>query len=353
MTKSFLTLGLILTVTQSVFAISAVPVFDDIDFDHENYQAIEYVKNLGMVEGYSDQTYKPFKTINRAEFTKIIMGAQFSASEISNCNVEKYGFSDVEKNAWFAPYICIAKVKDIIGGYPDGTFKPAKEIQFTEASKIISQTFGYQTQATNLWYEPFISALESRGAIPNSINELTHKITRGEMAEIIFRLKKNNSLKPEKNQSIIMKTSLGDIKIKLFTKERPKTTENFIGLTKKGKYNGTIFHRVIDGFMIQGGDYENFNGTGGQSIWGGHFDDEFYPKISNKRGMISMANAGPNTNGAQFFIVQKDAPFLDGKHSVFGQVVSGMDVVDKIARAQKNIQDKPLKDIKILSISVE
>ncbi len=154
-------------------------------------------------------------------------------------------------------------------------------------------------------------------------------------------------------QMLTMHTTLGDIQLKLFKDEAPKTVENFIGLAKDGKYDGTIFHRVIENFMIQGGDYENFNGTGGKSIWGGSFKDEFSPKLSNLRGMISMANAGPNTNGSQFFLIHKDATYLDGRHSVFGQIVKGMDVLDKIAKTKTGFQDKPVKDIKIESITVE
>lgn len=151
----------------------------------------------------------------------------------------------------------------------------------------------------------------------------------------------------------MMKTSMGDIKIKLFPKEAPKTVENFVGHSKKGYYNNLIFHRVINGFMIQGGDPKG-NGSGGESIWGGSFEDEFSPNLKNLRGAISMANSGPNTNGSQFFIVQKEGgtPWLDGVHTVFGQVMEGMDVVDKIAATQKGKNDKPIVDVKINTIEI-
>lgn len=180
--------------------------------------------------------------------------------------------------------------------------------------------------------------------------------------------KENISKTNPQSKMITMHTTMGDIKIKMFPAEAPKTVENFIGLAKKGKYNNTIFHRIIDGFMIQGGDYENFNGTGGASLWGKDFEDEPSPKLSNVRGTISMANRGQNTNGSQFFINQKDNINLDGYangklkncahpmvscHTVFGQVVEGIDVVDKIAKSKKDYNDKPLKDIKIKSITVE
>lgn len=176
----------------------------------------------------------------------------------------------------------------------------------------------------------------------------------------------------------VMKTSLGDIRIKLLREDAPKAVENFVGLAQKGYYDHLIFHRVIPNFMIQSGD-PNGNGTGGQSIWGTPFADEFSDTAHNFRGALSMANSGPTTNGSQFFIVQLPAtalqssmfpsgtpdsladtytriggtPWLDGKHTVFGQVVSGMDVVDRIAGMKTAAGDKPLEDVTILSVMIE
>ena len=179
----------------------------------------------------------------------------------------------------------------------------------------------------------------------------------------------------------IMHTTMGDIKIKLFKNETPKTFENFTTHAKNGYYNGLIFHRVIKDFMIQGGDPMG-NGMGGESIWGTKFEDEFTPELHNLRGALSMANAGPNTNGSQFFIVQADTcpanmleqmedlpdafppecakayaemggtPWLDFRHTVFGQVYEGMDVVDKIANCKVGYGDKPMFDVTIESIEI-
>lgn len=148
------------------------------------------------------------------------------------------------------------------------------------------------------------------------------------------------------DQIVTMETSMGTIKIKMLPSKAPKTVENFIGLAEKGYYDGLIFHRIIPDFMVQAGD-PNGNGTGGESLWGGKFADEFHPDAKNLRGALSMANAGPNTNGSQFFIVQKDGgtPWLDGKHSVFGQVYEGMDVVDAMMEVERGAGDKPTKDI--------
>ena len=190
--------------------------------------------------------------------------------------------------------------------------------------------------------------------------------------------------KPLSGETIAtMKTNMGDIKIRLFAELAPKTVENFTTHAKNGYYDGLIFHRVIKDFMIQGGDPTG-TGCGGQSIWGDKFEDEFCVDLHNLRGALSMANAGPCTNGSQFFIVQANStpesmleqmeqldaehgfppeatasykelggtPWLDFRHTVFGQVFEGMEVVDSIAAAETNSSDKPLEDIKIIEIEI-
>ena len=189
---------------------------------------------------------------------------------------------------------------------------------------------------------------------------------------------------PQKGDTVaIMHTNMGDIKIKLFKDEAPRTVNNFVELSKKDYYNGIIFHRVIKDFMIQGGDPTG-TGMGGESIYGESFEDEFSENLHNIRGALSMANAGPNTNGSQFFIVQADTipdgmvdqmkqltdrgfpqdsiadyealggtPWLDFKHRVFGQVYEGMDTVDAIANVKCGAGDKPLHDVVIESIDIK
>ncbi len=174
--------------------------------------------------------------------------------------------------------------------------------------------------------------------------------------------------------SALMKTTLGDIEIALFPEKAPKTVENFVTHSKNGYYNGIKFHRVIPDFMIQGGDPDG-TGRGGQSIWGSEFEDEISKELHNYRGALSMANAGPNTNGSQFFIVQASevdpgfleqmkaahwpdeyikaykehggTPWLDFRHTVFGQVINGMEVVDAIAAVSRDENDMPLEDVLI------
>jgi len=152
---------------------------------------------------------------------------------------------------------------------------------------------------------------------------------------------------PSDNDPVVtLTTSQGVIKFKLFSNEAPRACENFWKLAEKGYYNGLIFHRVIKDFMIQTGDPKG-DGTGGESVWGEPFEDEFSDQLKNIRGAVSMANSGENTNGSQFFICQKDQPSLDNKHTVFGQVYEGIEVVDKIASAKTDDNDKPVKEIKI------
>ncbi|THW92637.1 hypothetical protein D6D15_03013 [Aureobasidium pullulans] len=148
---------------------------------------------------------------------------------------------------------------------------------------------------------------------------------------------------------VLLETNYGNITIALYSDKAPKTCENFAGLADAGKYNNVIFHRIIPGFMLQGGDYEFGNGTGGKSLWGGKFEDEFHPELKHTgAGVLSMANSGPATNGSQFFICLAPTPHLNNKHTVFGQVVDGMDVVQKIGSVQTNNGDKPLKDVVII-----
>ncbi|MDD4652271.1 MAG: peptidylprolyl isomerase [Methanothrix sp.] len=147
----------------------------------------------------------------------------------------------------------------------------------------------------------------------------------------------------EKANKVLLKTSMGDITIQLYD-DMPVTTGNFKSLVEKGFYNGVMFHRVINGFMIQGGDPTG-TGMGGP---GYTIKDEFTDHNRNDRGTISMANAGPNTGGSQFFINLVDNSFLDGKHPAFGKVISGIDVVDAIGKVQTDASDRPLQEVKII-----
>jgi len=161
-----------------------------------------------------------------------------------------------------------------------------------------------------------------------------------------------NKMKEYKMVFAEFKTNMGDFEIQLFNKRAPKTVENFVGLAQKGYYDGITFHRVIDGFMIQGGDPTG-SGAGGQSFWGAPFKDEFHPELHHDSpGILSMANAGPNTNGSQFFITLVPTSYLDGKHSVFGKVVKGMDVVEKIGKTPTDYRDKPVSAVVMEKVTI-
>ena len=181
-----------------------------------------------------------------------------------------------------------------------------------------------------------------------------------------------------KGPKATIKTSLGDISLQLFPDQAPKTVKNFVELAKQDYYNDVTFHRVIPDFMVQTGD-PTATGAGGESIYGHPFADEFSPELFNLKGAVSMANAGPNTNGSQFFVVtnrnlstnligQMEAagypaevieayqnggtPWLDFHHTVFGQVVSGLDVAIKISQVKRNFEDRPEEDVLIKAIEI-
>lgn len=162
------------------------------------------------------------------------------------------------------------------------------------------------------------------------------------------------SAPPKKGDVVaILHTNHGDVSMKFFPEVAPKAVNNFIALSKAGKYDNTIFHRVIDQFMIQGGDYTNFNGTGGESIYGESFGYEISDYVLNIRGAVAMAHSSlPDSNGSQFYINQANNNWLDGDYTVFGQVYDGMDVVDEIAAVEK-IGETPVEEVKLTSVEIK
>jgi cyclophilin family peptidyl-prolyl cis-trans isomerase len=182
------------------------------------------------------------------------------------------------------------------------------------------------------------------------IQDTTKKIEQ-KMEEKKDTTAKQDTVKKEDEGGDIMKleTTMGIIKIKMFTDKAPMTTKHISGLVEKGFYNGIIFHRVIDGFMLQTGDPTG-TGRGGS---GTRIKDEFGPGLKHsKAGIVSMANAGPNTGDSQFFICLDPQPHLDGKHAIFGEVISGMDVVQKIGKTKTGPGDRPVEEIKIIKATM-
>lgn len=233
---------------------------------------------------------------------------------------------------------------------------------------------------TRLFAYLFVTVL-ILAACSSSSSDLLYKSNENEKIKGVEHVSNYPQLTNEvlENEKLVkMETTLGTISIKLFPEFAPKAVENFVTHSQSGYYDGLIFHRVIKDFMIQGGDPIG-NGTGGESIYGGKFEDEFSDKLFNIRGALSMANSGSHSNGSQFFIVQNNTidprmkeqmvqagypeavidaysnggtPWLDFRHTVFGQVIEGMDIVDKIANVETGANDKPVEDVIIKKITV-
>lgn len=162
-----------------------------------------------------------------------------------------------------------------------------------------------------------------------------------------------SDMKEKADTVVVLETTQGNVEIKLFPEAAPKACENFVGLVKKGYYNGVVFHRVIKGFMIQGGDPTG-TGRGGESLWGTEFEDEVTPSLTfNRAGLLAMANRGPSTNGSQFFITTVPTEHLNMRHTIFGEVVGGMNVVYAIENTQVGPGDKPLTDQAIIKAYVK
>lgn len=217
-----------ITISKNIPPSAGMQPFSDIPSDFANYTAINYVKDQGIVSGYPDGTYRPYNAINRAEFTKIIIGSNFTDQAMKYC--VEFGFSDTSRTAWYAKYICLAKQHEIIEGYSDGSFHPDTSINFVEAAKIIALVDNFYINGNyandvmvngvrvglplpasrdGLWYEPSVRYLAQKNAIPLSIESLDEKLTRGEMAEIIYRLKTGNTDKSSRTYEELAKFSNG------------------------------------------------------------------------------------------------------------------------------------------------
>jgi len=197
-----------------IVPLSLNAAFPDVSTNHPHAEAINYVKAQGIVAGNPDGTFKPDLNISRAAFTKIVVETYFSAGDINACGDGVTSFSDVDTAAWFAPYVCVAANKNLISGYPDGTFKPGENINVVEAAKIIS-AHRKGTQTGSPWFKPYLDDLSEAGAIPTQINAVDQKVTRGLMAEMIHRLDAKITSKSSKmfdGSKFVAKT--GDVMVK-------------------------------------------------------------------------------------------------------------------------------------------
>ena len=213
------------TLVGTAVAAGGTGPFPDVSGDYVNAQAIDYLKTQGVISGYPDGTYKPMEEINRAEFTKIIVGSLYGDLKGKNC------FPDV-KTQWFAPYVCKAKAAKIIEGYPDGTFKPDDKIKFSEASKIVANAYGVTGGTTGQqWFQPYVTALEAKKDIPLSVEYFDEYVTRDEMAEMIYRLKDNVTDKASRT----FKEIEGDGFVKAASCAELK--ERFVEMNQYNQYN--------------------------------------------------------------------------------------------------------------------
>lgn len=187
-TIPFLVMALSLNFIPTSFA-----TFIDVPSTHPNFEAINFTQRMNIVGGYPDGTYKADNSIDRYEFTKIIIGATYSQSDLEACTSSSFG--DVPTEQWFTPYVCVAQKNGVVSGYPDGTFQGTNKIKLSEAAKIIVNAYKYTVAEDPIWYKPFILKLEELKALPISLNSFGHEVTRGEMAEFIERLDSKNTEK--------------------------------------------------------------------------------------------------------------------------------------------------------------
>jgi peptidyl-prolyl cis-trans isomerase-like 1 len=181
----------------------------------------------------------------------------------------------------------------------------------------------------------------------SQVQQNNQTIEKGDTLDQLIELKKNEKL------IATIETNMGAFEVELFAIETPRTVKNFAGLASKGYYDGIIFHRVIKDFMIQGGDPTG-TGMGGESIYGAKFADEFVPSLMHDApGILSMANAGPNTNGSQFFITVVPTPWLNARHTVFGKVIKGMDVIYAISQVPTGNNDRPVENVVMEKVTIE
>jgi len=243
----------------------------------------------------------------------------------------------------------------------EGDFLPAKNIYGDCIFRLlfkVNASLGDLDEKKKEEYRRVLTVIKKQQAAQDYFNDL---IKRAHYRDYIeerrgAQEKAKRAAQVEKlkeKAAVVLETNRGNIELKLYPEVAPKACENFIGLVEKGYYSGLILHRVKKGFMIQGGDPTG-TGTGGESIWGKPFEDEFSDKVVFDRpGLLAMANSGPNTNQSQFFITTVPTPWLNGKHTIFGEVLSGMEAVRQIENSATNSDDKPLEEQKILKATIK
>lgn len=219
-----------LLLTLTLFPALTFAAFSDVSPNHSYAEAIGHLQSEGIIGGYPDGTFKPGHSINRAEFTKIMVESRYNANQINSCS-SNGRFSDVASNAWFKNYVCLAKQQGLIDGYPDGTFGPSNQILLSEAAKIVANAFELTVDMElQPWYAPYLQRLTDLNAIPPSLGQPDQALNRGEMAEMIYRLSTGNV--NESASQIIFQTADEEIKDSDFD---PDQTDELLALTNAAR----------------------------------------------------------------------------------------------------------------------
>lgn len=283
-----------LTAILIFFATShfAWATFPDVPFEHPNYQAISYVQSNNIVSGHPDGNYKPDDPIDRAAFTKIVVEARYTEWDIENCGSSD--LIDIPEGVWYDRYVCVAQKQSILSGYPDGTFQAANPINVVEASKIIANAFGYETQEDPIWYKPYVLSLEEQSALPTTFTGFDQKVTRGEMAEMIYRITTNVADKPSTTYSNLEQ----GIKVNEETPSEPSDNTMDLNQIRECSYVKTVDFTVDEEKLIHYGSFA-WTGTvvsteedGETHLWLKVPDDDSLAMEFYKKRAPQMSNQG-------------------------------------------------------------
>lgn len=280
-------------------AYSQQSTFRDVPTNHSYADAIEYLYSQSMVNGYADGNFRPDATINRAEFLKIITEAVFVSEDIEQCETNLHKLADVSQDQWYTAYVCIGVKEGIIAGYEDGTFRPANTINFAEAAKIISNSFGYDASEDAVWFRPFVDNLGRKSAIPLSIEQFDQAISRGQMAEMIYRLHANVQNKASH--------SLASLEKEIHDGSHDEEPSNVTvpGLVQTDSIQITIEgeKRVIRGNGLpnhETGDFPNSHNPNAIAEQSYEFEMPLYPEIADTITPLGLHDFGIALNGIPF-----------------------------------------------------
>jgi len=338
-------------------------VYSSKNFSNYGMDSIEFGKRAAtereIEDQYENQIHLPSKLVEMDPSERYLLVSTMIGIKIIDWKQSKLvkiiGKADASQYRFLTFCLCLGDAKmnqqmQLARGMGNSTAVGEKKV---ELNNSIVVALAYQQRRFFVFshFDPLLK-LEEGGVDTTNNRDIWNEAPTVQDQLLVSESGCGRGLEIEKTSKAILRTTKGDIHIKLFQEVR-KTFENFTGHARSGYYDGVLFHRVISNFMLQTGDPLG-DGTGGESIWGEEFEDEFVRDLRHDRPFtVSMANAGPNTNGSQFFITTVATPWLDNKHTVFGRVTNGMDVCTLIENVRTGKDDKPMDDIRILSIDLE